>query len=126
MRSEKVSKPFQGTGLYVGMSSAFSFAETVDFVMCTLRVANDARETLLAAEPEVFVGDDSGESEKVLDVRENAGGIGDESLAADEVQLVGAELCQPAAHVDGVQSYLYGSPRRVHSCRVTAVGVGER
>ena len=60
-------------------------------------------------------------SKEVLDVGENAGRVGDQSLAADEVQLIDAELCKPVTHVDGVQAYLYGSPWRVHRRRhVTA------
>lgn len=57
-----------------------------------------------------------------MDVGEDAGWVGDQTLAADEVQLIGAELCQPAADVNGVQTYLYRTPGCVHR-RVTGAAV---
>jgi len=129
VRSEKFPKPFQGIWLDNGMSSAFSFAKAVDLVRGTLRVADDARKTFVAVEAEMLVGDDAGQSEEQLEVGEHACRVGDQSLSADEVKLIDAELGEPAAHVNRVQSYLYSSPGRVHRGRrvsATAVGVNER
>ena len=117
MRPEEVPEPFQGSRLYDGMFSSFCLAKTVYVVRGTLRIANDARKTLLAAEAEMFVCDDAAQSEEALDAGENTGRIGDESFATDEVQPIGVELCQPAAYVDGVQSDLDRSPGRVHRRR---------
>jgi len=60
MRSEEVSKPLQGTGLDVGMFTAFVLAEAMDLVGGAPRVADDARETFLMIEAEVVVGDATG------------------------------------------------------------------
>ena len=117
MRTEEVPKPFQGTGLDGGMRSAFGLAKAANVVRSASRVADDARKTFLAAEPEVLVADNAAQSEEVLQVGEDAGRVGDQALAADEVQLVAAELRQPATHVTGVQADLYCPPRRVHRRR---------
>ena len=126
MGSVKVPESLQNCRRDSGMCPAFGVAEAVDVVGGPVRVADHAREALVAIEAKVLAGDEAREAEEALQVGENCGRVGDEALAADEVQLRGAELRQPAAHVDRVQTDLDRAPPCVHRRRRAGVVADER
>lgn len=94
------------------MSSAFRFAQAPrqEARFCF----SQARESFGLVEVEVFVRDEPLDAQEVLDAAQLARGVGDEPLAADEVDLSQREVPQPALQVERVHADADGAPRHVH------------
>lgn len=73
-----------------------------------------AGEAFCFVEVEVLVRDDPLETQKVLDLAQFSGRVGDEPLPADQMDLSPGEPGQPALQVLGVQADPQRAPQRVN------------
>lgn len=112
IRSIKVPKLLDHLGVYLHMSPAFGLAQAARQA-AALRLFQ-ARKAFCLVEVEVLVRDNPFDAQEVLDFNHLPGGVRDQLLPADKVDLGEGEVLQPALQVHGVHPDADGVPGGVH------------